>query len=306
MPDLDLTINISDLKVKNPFFLASGILGTSIKLLRRVYEAGAGALVTKSIGRKERNGYNNPTIVESCGGYINAVGLSNPGIDEFYKELLQSNLESLPLIVSLFGAEPSEFSDMIKLLNNLDVKAYELNLSCPHAKGLGLEVCQDLELVKKIIRTVKRESTKPVFVKLSPMVTDIVNTSIVAEESGADALTIANTFKAMAIDIDTGRPILANKIGGLSGPAIKPIAIRCVYEIYEKVKIPIIGCGGAVNWQDIVEFFLAGASAIQIGTAIAYEGFNVFKNIENGIRNYMDLKGIRSLRDFVGKAHSFR
>ncbi len=301
----DLSFEILGFRMHNPLMLASGILGMSLESLRRVHEAGAGAVITKSMGTEARSGYDNPTLVEVHGGYLNAVGLSNPGIKEFYHELSVSKIEDLPLIVSLFGAEPSEFKEMISILDRLEIKAYELNLSCPHVSGFGLEVGQDPEVVKEIIRAAKRETKKPLLVKLSPNVTDIVKIAGIAENSGADALTIMNTVRAMSIDLDTCRPILANRIGGLSGPAIRPVAVRCVYEVSRKVGIPIIGCGGIVSWQDAVEFFLAGAEAVQIGTAIAYEGLGVFEKLKKGIRNYLIMKEKRSVKEIVGLSHDF-
>lgn len=301
----DLSVEILGFRMHNPLMLASGILGMSLESLRRVHEAGAGAVITKSMGTEARSGYDNPTLVEVHGGYLNAVGLSNPGIKEFYHELSVSKIEDLPLIVSLFGAEPSEFKEMISILDRLEIKAYELNLSCPHVSGFGLEVGQDPEVVKEIIRAAKRETKKPLLVKLSPNVTDIVKIAGIAENSGADALTIMNTVRAMSIDLDTCRPILANRIGGLSGPAIRPVAVRCVYEVSRKVGIPIIGCGGIVSWQDAVEFFLAGAEAVQIGTAIAYEGLGVFEKLKKGIRNYLIMKEKRSVKEIVGLSHDF-
>ncbi|MGQ9469487.1 MAG: dihydroorotate dehydrogenase [Nitrososphaerales archaeon] len=302
---MDLSVEIAGFKMSNPLMLASGILGTSIASLRRVYEAGAGAVITKSIGYEARTGYENPTLVEVHGGYLNAIGLSNPGVKEFHNELSKSNIENLPLIVSLFGAKPSEFKEMVSILDELKIKAYELNLSCPHVKGFGIEVGQDPKAVREIVKAIKEETKKPLFVKLSPNVTDIVEMAKVAENSGADALTIANTIRAMSIDIETCRPILANKIGGLSGPAIKPIAVRCVYEVSKAVRIPVIGCGGILNWQDAIEFFLAGAKAVQIGTAIAYEGLNIFEKIKKGIRDYLTMKEKKSVREIVGLSHGF-
>lgn len=301
----DLSVEILGFRMHNPLMLASGILGMSLESLRRVHEAGAGAVITKSMGTEARSGYDNPTLVEVHGGYLNAVGLSNPGIKEFYHELSVSKIEDLPLIVSLFGAEPSEFKEMISILDRLEIKAYELNLSCPHVSGFGLEVGQDPEVVKEIIRAAKRETKKPLLVKLSPNVTDIVKIAGIAENSGADALTIMNTVRAMSIDLDTCRPILANRIGGLSGPAIRPVAVRCVYEVSRKVGIPVVGCGGIVSWQDAVEFFLAGAEAVQIGTAIAYEGLGVFEKLKKGIRNYLIMKEKRSVKEIVGLSHDF-
>ena len=305
MKEPDLSIEIAGFKMNNPLMLASGILGTCIASLRRVFEAGAGAVITKSIGYEQRIGYENPTLVEVHGGYLNAIGLSNPGVKEFYNELSKSKIEDLPLVVSLFGAKPSEFKEMVSILDELKIKAYELNLSCPHVKGYGIEVGQDPKAIRKVIKAIKEETKKPLFVKLSPNVTDIVKMAKVAENSGADALTIANTIRAMSIDIETFRPILANKIGGLSGPAIKPIAVRCVHEVSKEVRIPVIGCGGIVNWQDAIEFFLAGAKAIQIGTAIAYEGLDVFDRIKKGIRDYLIMKEKRSVREIVGLSHGF-
>ncbi|MEM3438002.1 MAG: dihydroorotate dehydrogenase [Nitrososphaerales archaeon] len=305
MQEPDLSVEISGFKIKNPLMLASGILGISIASLKKVFEAGAGAVVTKSIGYEPRMGYENPTLVEVHGGYLNAIGLSNPGVKEFYNELLESKIDDLPLIVSLFGSKTSEFRYMISLLDELDIKAYELNLSCPHVKGFGNEVGQYPKAVKRIVESVREETKKPIFVKLSPNVKDIVEIAKVAENSGADALTVINTIRAMSIDIDTFRPILANKIGGLSGPAIKPIAVRCVYEVSKVVRIPVIGCGGIMSWQDAIEFFLAGARAVQIGTAIAYEGLNIFEKIKKGIRDYLIIKGKKSVRDIVGLSHAF-
>jgi dihydroorotate dehydrogenase (NAD+) catalytic subunit len=226
-------------------------------------------------------------------------------VKEFYDELSRSKIDDLPLIVSLFGAKPSEFKEMVSFLDELKIRAYELNLSCPHVKGFGTEVGQDPKAIREIIKAAKEETKKPLFVKLSPNVTDIVKIAKVAESSGADALTIMNTVRAMSIDIVTCRPILANKIGGLSGPAIKPIAVRCVYEVSKEVRVPVIGCGGILNWQDAVEFFLAGAKALQIGTAIAYEGLEVFEKIKKGIRDYLIMKEKRSVREIVGLSHDF-
>ncbi|MCP8308038.1 MAG: dihydroorotate dehydrogenase [archaeon] len=299
----DLSVEIAGFKMNNPLMLASGILGISIASLRRVFEAGAGAVITKSIGFEPRIGYDNPTLVEVHGGYLNAIGLSNPGVKEFYNELSKLEIEDLPLVVSLFGAKPSEFKEMVSILDGLKIKAYELNLSCPHVKGFGIEVGQDPKAIREVIKAVKEETKKPLFVKLSPNVTDIVKIAKAAENSGADALTIINTIRAMSIDIETFRPILANKIGGLSGPAIKPIAVRCVYEVSKEVRIPVIGCGGIVNWKDAIEFFLAGAKAIQIGTAMAYEGLDIFEKIKKGIRDYLIMKEKKSVREIIGLSH---
>ena len=178
-----------------------------------------------------------------------------------------------------------------------------MNLSCPHVKGSGAEIGKDPKMVGLVVEKVKKAVDCPVFAKLTPNVADIREIAEAAASAGADAITAINTVRAMAIDIETCRPILANKIGGLSGGAIKPIALRCVYEIYEAVDIPVIGCGGVRTWRDAVEFMLAGASAIQIGSAIAYEGLSIFKKIVNGIEDYLVRKKFRSVREIIGLAH---
>ncbi|MEM3536386.1 MAG: DUF561 domain-containing protein, partial [Candidatus Bathyarchaeia archaeon] len=181
--------------------------------------------------------------------------------------------------------------------------AVELNVSCPHVKETGSEVGQNPKLVAEVVSKVKASVKRPVFVKLSPNVTSIVDIAEAAVGAGADVITAINTVKAMAIDAETARPILSNRVGGLSGTAVKPIALRCVYEIYENVKVPVIGCGGITNWRDAVEFLLAGASAVQIGTAIALKGANVFGAVARGIENYLKKKGFKSVNEIVGLSH---
>jgi dihydroorotate dehydrogenase (NAD+) catalytic subunit len=284
--------------------LASGILGYATETLERIVEGGAGAVVTKSVGITPREGYANPTIVQTNCGLINAMGLPNPGIDEFVKEIHEAkNTLNVPLIVSVYGFSTEEYAKVAKKAMNAGADAVELNVSCPHVKETGSEIGQNPKILTEVVGKVKAAVDKPVFVKLSPNVTSIVEIAEAAVKAGADALTAINTVKAMAIDTETTMPILSNKIGGLSGPAIKPIAIRCVYEIYEHVKVPIIGCGGITNWRDAVEFLLAGASAVQIGTAVALKGPNVFKIVARGIDAYLKKKGFRSVNEIVGLSH---
>ncbi|MEM3055288.1 MAG: dihydroorotate dehydrogenase, partial [Candidatus Bathyarchaeia archaeon] len=196
-----------------------------------------------------------------------------------------------------------EYATVAKKAVRAGADAVELNVSCPHVKETGLEIGQNPEVLMEVVGRVKAAVKKPVFVKLSPNVTDIAEVAEAAVKAGADAVTAINTVKAMAIDVETAMPILGNKKGGLSGSAIKPIAIRCVCEIYERVKAPIIGCGGITDWRDAVEFFLAGATAVQIGTAIAFKGPNVFKAVTRGINNYLKKKGFRNVKQIVGLSH---
>jgi len=299
-----LNISFAGLKLKNPTVLASGILGYSAESLERIIEGGAGAVVTKSIGLTPRIGYPNPTVVQVKCGLINAMGLPNPGIEAYVQEIRHAkSILSVPLIVSVYGFSAQEYAMTAKKAAEAGADAVELNVSCPHVKETGSEIGQNPEILTKVVKKVKAKVHKPVFVKLSPNVTDIVEVAEAAVKAGADALTAINTVRAMAIDVETALPVLSNKRGGLSGPAIKPIALRCVYDIYEEVKAPIMGCGGITSWSDALEFFLAGASAVQIGTAIALKNAGVFKVINRGVDAYLKKKGFGSVKEIVGLSH---
>lgn len=299
-----LTVNLAGLRLDNPTMLASGILGYSSETLESIAEGGAGAVVTKSVGLKPRRGYANPTVVQTFCGLINAMGLPNPGIEEFTRDIRETKaVLKVPLIVSVYGFSAEEYALVAEKAVKAGADAVELNVSCPHVKETGAEIGQKPEILAEVVKKVKTAVDKPVFVKLSPNVTDIAETAETAVKAGADALTAINTVKAMAINLETAKPVLGNRKGGLSGPALKPIAIRCVYEIYERVKVPIIGCGGVTSWRDAVEFILAGATAVQIGTAIALRGLGVFKKVAKGIDAYLKIKGFRSVNEVVGLAH---
>jgi dihydroorotate dehydrogenase (NAD+) catalytic subunit len=300
-----LTTEIAGLKLANPTMLAAGVLGLTGSFLRKVVEAGAGAVVTKSLGLKPREGYPNPTVVQVDCGLLNAMGLPNPGVRHFGEEIREVKKTGVPVIVSIYAFSSEEFAKAAEVAVDAGADALELNVSCPHVEETGAEIGSDPELVTKVVRKVKNEIDKPVFVKLTPNVANIVEVAKAAVEAGADAITAINTVRAMAIEIETTRPLLANKIGGLSGPAIKPIAVRCVYEIYRKVDVPIIGCGGITDWRDAVEFMLAGASAVQIGTAIAFKGLEVFKSVTRGISAYVRKRGVGSVKNIVGLAQNF-
>ncbi|MFZ0441206.1 MAG: dihydroorotate dehydrogenase [Methanobacterium sp.] len=298
-----LEIELCGIKMRNPTMLAAGILGSTASSLNWAGRSGAGAVVTKSFGLYPNSGYANPTTIEVTGGVINAIGLSNPGVENFKEELLKLN-KSVPAIASLYGANPEEFSEIAAKVEGL-VDALELNVSCPHAMGgCGSAIGQDPDLTAEIVKSVKRSVKIPVFVKLTPNVTDIVEIAVHAEDAGADALTMINSLgPGMRIDIETGNPILKNKFGGLSGPAVKPVAIRCVYEVFDNVDIPIIGVGGIRDYKDVLEFLYAGASCVQIGTSIMYEGMEIFGNIINGLERFMDERGYGSVDELVGIAH---
>jgi dihydroorotate dehydrogenase (NAD+) catalytic subunit len=299
-----LSTFIGKIELNSPAMLASGILGISLDVFNRLYRSGAGAVVTKSLSVEPWEGYPNPTIFSvNGGGWMNAVGLSNPGASNFAK-MIEHN-QDVPIIVSLVGSIPEDFEMMIKEFTNCNVTAFELNLSCPHVAKVGLEVGDDPELVKKIVTTVKNSTNIPVIAKVGLGTTNYLNTVKIAIDSGIDAITAINTVRAMAIDVETQRPILSNKFGGLSGTPIKPIALRCVYEIASKYDIPIIGCGGISTWEDAIEFFLAGASAIQLGSAIGDNWINVFDDINKGVLQYMKQKNYSSIDEMVGLAKKF-
>jgi dihydroorotate dehydrogenase (NAD+) catalytic subunit len=285
--------------------LASGVLGYSAESMFRVIEGGAGAVVTKSVGLQSRDGYVNPTVVQAKGGLINAMGLPNPGIDAYVGEIVHAkSFFCQPLIVSVFGYSAEEYAVVARKAAGAGADALELNVSCPHVKHTGSEIGQNPNLLEEVVRAVKGVVNIPIFVKLSPNVTDIVLLANAAVNAGADALTVVNTLRAIAIDVETTKPILSNIKGGLSGPAMKNVALRCVYDIREKLAdIPIIGCGGISNWQDAVEFFLAGANALQIGTAIAYNNPEVFQTINRGIEDYLRKKHFGSVNEIVGLSH---
>ena len=302
--ETSLITSVGPIRLERPVMLASGILGISLDVFNRLHRSGAGAVVTKSLSKEPWEGYPNPTIFSvKGGGWINAVGLSNPGAPNFAK-MIESN-KDVPIIISLVGSIPEDFEFMIKEFSNCKVLGFELNLSCPHVAKVGLEVGDDPELVKKIVSAAKKSTHVPIIAKVGLGTTNYLETVGTAIDSGIDAITAINTIRAMAIDVETKRPILSNKFGGLSGTPIKPIALRCVYEISSKYDIPIIGCGGISSWEDAVEFFLAGASAIQIGSAIGDKWVDVFNEINDGILQYMEKNGISKLEEMVGLAKKF-
>ncbi|MBL7079013.1 dihydroorotate dehydrogenase [Candidatus Bathyarchaeota archaeon] len=302
MSQLSLSVDIAGLRLRNPTMNAAGVLGISASLLKRVYEGGAGAVVTKSLGPAPRSGHFNPTMVIVEGGVLNAMGLPNPGAEYFVSAIKALRAEGVPVVASFFGASIEDFRDVAELLSEAGADALEVNVSCPNVQEeLGM-LGADCLNTEKVTAAVKEVSKPPVFVKLSPNVTDIAEIAKAAEMGGADAITAVNTLKGMAIDADFKRPILTNVTGGLSGPALKSVALRCVWDIVQAVDLPVVGCGGVANWRDAVEFMLAGASAVEVGTAIRERGFGVYKEITTGIEGYLEANGFGSIKDIVGLA----
>lgn len=299
---MDFSLELAGLKLSNPFMNASGIMGNTGLLLKRLAEAGMGAVVTKSISLEPKEGYPNPVLVELPFGYLNAIGLANPGAEAFVEELKVAKEAKVPVIVSVFGSSIEEFARVAFKMEEAGADAIELNLSCPHAGGL-LTYSQDPRLAYETMARVKHSVSIPVFAKLSAETNNLVEVGKAVERAGADGVTAINTVRAMSIDVDLKRPALTSIYGGLSGPAIKPIAVRCVYQLYEALSIPVIGVGGILDHRDVIEFLLAGAHAVQLGSCLALKGLEVVSSIIEGLRRYLELQGLTSLRDLVGLAH---
>ena len=304
MVDRSLRVSFGGLRFENPLVLASGIADTTVGSMMRAIESGAGAAVSKSIGLEPRTGYKNPTLVATDSGLLNAVGLSNPGARAFAEELSKVKGKGLPIIVSIFGGGPQEFARVTEILEGNEFLAYELNLSCPHVEGVGTEIGHDPEIVAGVVKAVRAKTQKPIFAKLSANTHRTLEVGRAAVEAGATGLTAINSMGAMAIEVETARPTLAHKFGGLSGGAIRPIAVARIYELYENLKVPIIGCGGVSTWEHAVELILAGASAVEVGTAL-YTGYGLFQEINRGIEQYMRRKKFRRVQEIVGLGHRF-
>ncbi|HOL42510.1 dihydroorotate dehydrogenase [Methanospirillum sp.] len=268
-------VQIAGVPVRNHLILAAGVLGTCASSLLRMLRQGAGAVVTKSIGPEPRYGHAGPCVVVLEDGVMNAMGLPNPS-KEFVNEL--ALLDGEPVIVSIFGGNPDEFHEVAGWFAD-KAQAFELNVSCPHAAGFGAQIGTNPDLVHACTEAVK-EWKRPVWVKLTPNVTDITAIGRAAESGGADAIVAINTVRAMRISTGLKRPVLGNTYGGLSGRAIFPIAVRCVYELYEACSIPIIGCGGVSCAEDVIEMMMAGAQGVEIGSAVAHEP-DIFRRISD-------------------------
>jgi len=298
----DLSVEFAGIKLPNPTILASGILGVSGEILIRVSRAGAGAVVSKSFNRMGREGYRNPSFIEVQGGFLNALGIPNPGMEEMREEVETASKQGIRVIASVFGFDAEEFAEAAAMGEKGGAIAIELNVSCPHVKEVGVEIGQRPRVVADVTRAVKSRVRVPVLVKLSPNVTDITEIAKAAESAGADGITAINTVLGTAVDVDSGFPILGGVLGGLSGPAIHPIALRAVYQIRQAVSIPIIGVGGIEDWKGAVEMMMAGASAVQIGSAVTTKGLDVFREVTMGLGKFLERKGYRSVREIVSMA----
>ncbi|SMP15685.1 dihydroorotate dehydrogenase (NAD+) catalytic subunit [Desulfurobacterium pacificum] len=298
---MSLEVELFGVKFNNPVWTASGTFGFGIEYKDFVDLNKVGAVCVKGLSINPREGNEPPRIWETPCGMLNAIGLQNPGVEYFLEKILpQLSSYEFKVIANIYGSTVDEYVAVAKALNGAEgVCAIELNISCPNVKKGGLAFGVDPVEAARLTEAVKKTSDKPIIVKLSPNVTDIVEIAKAVESAGADALSAINTLMGMAIDIYKRKPKLKNRFGGLSGPAIKPVAVRMVYQVSRAVSIPVIGIGGISTWQDAVEFFLAGASAVQVGTANFFNPKAV-EEIVDGIESYMREMGYSSVKDMVG------
>ena len=298
---MNLAVKIGKIKVKNPVLVASGTFGYAEEFEDFLDLKKLGAVVTKTITLKPRKGNPPPRIVETASGMLNSIGLENPGVEAFIKEKLPVLKKTkVPIIVSISADSVGEFVQLAKRLSKEKaVKAIELNISCPNIKKSKLLIAQDAASTYKVVKAVRRATKLTIITKLSPNVTDITEIARTAERAGSNALSLVNTFSAMSININKRKPRLGNITGGLSGPAIKPVALRMVWEVKKAVKIPIIGMGGIMNTGDALEFIIAGATAVAIGTA-NFINPKAPVEIISGVKKYMQHNKISSIKRLVG------
>jgi dihydroorotate dehydrogenase (NAD+) catalytic subunit len=297
----DLSVTIGSLTLGNPVIAASGCFGYGVEYAELVDLASLGAVAVKGLFVNEREGHPAPRIVETPAGMLNAIGLQGIGVRRFIAEKLpELRRRGATVIVNICGSTLDEYVELARILSDEEgVAALELNISCPNIKEGGITFGCSLNGTYQVVSAVRHATSLPVIPKLTPNVTDIASIARSAEDAGADAVSLVNTFLAMAIDIETRRPRLSNIVGGLSGPAIRPIAVRMVYECSQAVKIPVIGMGGIADARDALEFMIAGASAVQVGTANFVDPF-IWTKLLDGIREYMQRHGVRRVADLVG------
>ena len=301
MDSVDLSVTCGALNLKNPLIAASGCFGYGVEYADSIDLSTLGGVAVKGLFLKEREGHAPPRIVETPSGMLNAIGLQGIGVNRFIDEKLPllRKLEAV-VIVNICGTTVEEYSELARILSDVDgIAALELNISCPNIKKGGSTFGCSLNGTRAVVESVRRATSLPIIPKLTPNVTDIAAFAHVAEDSGADAVSLVNTFLAMAIDVETKRPLLSNTVGGLSGPAIRPIAIRMVHQCRQAVQIPIIGMGGITNSNDVVEFLLAGATAVQIGTANFSDPF-IWPKLLEGLTAYLERHHHSQVRNIVG------
>lgn len=297
----DLSVDLGFLKLKNPVLAASGTFGYGLEFEPYIDLNKLGGFVVKGLYYSPREGNPPPRLVETSSGLLNAIGLPGIGVKRFSEEILpQLRKYDTALIVNVCGEREEEYASVVDYLNKEEgISAFELNISCPNVERDGLCPALNPESAYSVVKLVKKTSSRPLITKLSPNVTDIVEIALSAQEAGTDAISLVNTFLAMSIDIETRRPKLANILGGLSGPAIKPIVLRMVYQVVRQVQVPVIGIGGILSGQDALEFLIAGAKAVEVGTANFIDPESTVKIIEE-IEAFCQNNGIDKIEEIIG------
>jgi dihydroorotate dehydrogenase (NAD+) catalytic subunit len=290
-------------KLKNPLVLASGILGNSKEILERVHNSGCGLVTMKSIGPEPRDGHKNPTVIDLGCGLINAVGLPSPGYLEMENEWKELETRDFPIIASIYGGSVEEYRNVAEFVSGQNPDFIEINISCPNSEKHGMIFGVNRQSSYDVVAAVKQSINVPLIAKLTPQAPDIADIARACQDAGADAICAINTAgPGMVIDIESRMPVLAFKKGGLSGPMIRPIAIRCVFDIFAAVDIPIIGLGGVTTGEDAIEMIMAGASLVGVGTAVKYRGIDVFEKISLEMNTWLDSHGT-TLEEIRGAAH---
>lgn len=303
MKKLDLSVNLGGIKMQNPVAVASGTFGYGFEYEDFVDISKIGGVIVKGTTLEPRPGNPPPRIIETPAGMLNAIGLENPGVDVFLNEYLPAlRDQGVTVIANIAGNTVEEYAELAARLEGHEgIAGIELNISCPNVKHGGLQFGTDPHMVKTVVAAVKAESSLPIMPKLSPNVTDIVAIARAAQEGGADCLAMINTLMGMAVDVRTRKPVLGNVFGGLSGPAIKPVALRMIYQVHKEVDLPILGGGGIVNFTDALEFILVGASAVSIGTG-NFVNPRLAEEIAVELEAYMIANEIENLSELVGAA----
>jgi dihydroorotate dehydrogenase (NAD+) catalytic subunit len=298
---MDLSVRIGRLALKNPLIAASGCFGYGVEYAELVDLSSLGGVAVKGLFLTEREGHPPPRIVETPAGMLNAIGLQGIGVRRFVDEKLpELRARRATVIVNVCGTTLDEYVEVSRILSDAEgVDAIELNISCPNIKEGGIQFGCSLTGTYDVVSAVRKVTALPVIPKLTPNVTDVASFARAAEQAGADAVSLVNTFLAMVIDVESRRPKISNVVGGLSGPAIRPIAVRMVYECRQAVTIPIIGMGGIADARDVLEFMIAGATAVQVGTANLVDPL-IWSKLTDGIRDYMERHGIARIMDIVG------
>jgi len=302
---MDLSVRIGSLTLINPLIAASGCFGYGVEYADLIDLSTLGAIVTKGLFLKEREGHPAPRIVETPAGMVNAIGLQGIGVERFVAEKLpELRARRATVIVNVCGTTIAEYAEVSRILSDAEgVAAIELNISCPNIKEGGIQFGCSLGGTHDVVKAVRKVTRLPIMPKLTPNVTDVASFARASEEAGADAVSLVNTFLAMVIDVETRRPKISNGLGGLSGPAIRPIAVRMVHECHEAVKIPIVGMGGIMDARDALEFMIAGATAVQVGTANFVDPL-IWPKLAAGIREYLERHRVSRISDLVGTIKS--